>query len=119
MTFRKDCVEGQRGLTRTTETGDDSQSFSGNGHADVLQVMYPRAYDFYVAFGVQFKILNSKLALECFDGFFDGGDAGLSVNFLLTLQLYDLRFGVLYEAFVAQFGHDAAQETLLVSKICL
>ena len=56
-------------------------------------------------------------ALEGFDGFFDGGDAGFGIGFLLLLESHDLRFGVLYEALVAQFCHNAAEEALLVLQV--
>ena len=58
------------------------------------------------------------LALQRFDGFFERGDTGLCVRFLFLLEFHNLRLGILHEALVAQFGHNAAEEALLVSKVC-
>ena len=49
LSLREDRVEGKRRLPRTAQSGDHRQSFTGNGDADILQVMHPRTDDFYVA----------------------------------------------------------------------
>ena len=49
----------------------------------------------------------------------DGSNLLKRVLLLLALQCNDFRLCVLYEALVAKLRHYAAQEALLVSKVCL
>ena len=69
------------------------------------------------------NLVNTKetagLAFEGMDGLFDGGNTCLSIGFLLLLESDNLWFGVLNETFIAQFGHNATQEALLVRQIRL